>query len=81
MEVDASTGFTGDGGADGVDKAGDEGAFVDGFADWLGSRTRLPVRLAKANDLPLAGTVLVANASAHLSLGAGGRREPRHHQI
>lgn len=47
--------------------------FVDGFADWLGSRTRLPVRLAKANDLPLAGTVLVANASAHLSLGAGGR--------
>jgi chemotaxis response regulator CheB len=47
--------------------------FVSGFADWLGSRTRLPVRLAKANDLPLAGTVLVANADAHLALGAGGR--------
>ncbi len=47
--------------------------FVGGFADWLGSRTRLPVRLAKPNDLPLAGTVLVANARAHLALGAGAR--------
>lgn len=32
MEVDASAGFTSDGGPDGVDEAGDESAFVGGLA-------------------------------------------------
>ncbi len=47
--------------------------FVAGFVRWLAGRTRLAVRLAVEDEFPLAGTVLVADSRAHLSLGATGR--------
>jgi two-component system, chemotaxis family, response regulator WspF len=47
-------------------------AFVEGLANWLGGRSRLPVALAKNGDRLQAGRVLVANSHQHLSLQHGG---------
>jgi two-component system response regulator WspF len=47
--------------------------FVGGFVRWLAGRTPLAVRLAADDEAPTAGTVLVADSRAHLSLGAAGR--------
>jgi two-component system, chemotaxis family, response regulator WspF len=47
--------------------------FVASFAEWLGGRIRLPVRLAQEGDLPRPGTVLVAGRHDHLVLKADQR--------
>lgn len=46
--------------------------FAADLADWLGLQSALPVRLARAGDVPSAATVLVAGAHGHLVLRAGG---------
>ncbi len=55
--------------------------FLDSFARWLDDQVPLPVRLAKAGDLPRPGSVLLAGAGGHLVLTAGGTlaysEEPR----
>jgi two-component system chemotaxis response regulator CheB len=43
------------------------------LAEWLGSCTPLEVRVARAGDLALPGTVLLAPEAAHLRLGADRR--------
>jgi two-component system response regulator WspF len=40
--------------------------FAQGFAEWLGTQSKLPVRLAGNNDHPEPGVVLVAGRSDHL---------------
>jgi chemotaxis response regulator CheB len=40
--------------------------FVASFAEWLGGRLRLPVRLAAEGDRPQPGTVLIAGRHDHL---------------
>lgn len=40
--------------------------FARGLAEWLGSQTRLQVRLARHGDSPEAGTVLLAGRDNHL---------------
>ena len=47
--------------------------FVASFAEWLGSRIRLPVRLAQEGEPPRPGTVLVAARHDHLVLKDDGR--------
>ncbi len=47
-------------------------AFADGLANWLQTRTRLPVRVAREGDVPEAGAVLVAGTDDHLVLGPEG---------
>ncbi|AIY41431.1 Chemotaxis response regulator protein-glutamate methylesterase CheB [Collimonas arenae] len=42
--------------------------FAAGMADWLGSQSKLPVRLALAGDSPTPGTVLLAGTDDHLRL-------------
>ncbi|PFH12146.1 two-component system chemotaxis response regulator CheB/two-component system response regulator WspF [Collimonas sp. PA-H2] len=42
--------------------------FAAGMADWLGSQSKLPVRLALAGDSPIPGTVLLAGTDDHLRL-------------
>ncbi|MEO6917793.1 MAG: chemotaxis response regulator protein-glutamate methylesterase [Collimonas sp.] len=42
--------------------------FAAGMADWLGSQSKLPVRLALAGDSPAPGTVLLAGTDDHLRL-------------
>ncbi len=49
-----------------------DAAFVGGLADWLGTRSKLPVALARAGDRLRIGHVLVADSSAHLVLRHGG---------
>ncbi len=39
-----------------------------GMAEWLGQHTALPVRVAAEGDRPMAGTVLLAATSDHLTL-------------
>ncbi len=41
--------------------------FAPGLVEWLGAQSILPVRLAREGDRPLAGTVLVAGTSDHLT--------------
>jgi two-component system response regulator WspF len=41
-------------------------AFAAGMAQWLASESRLPVRLARAGDVPQPGTVLLAGRNDHL---------------
>lgn len=40
--------------------------FVGSFASWLGQRSKLPIRLARHGDVPMAGTVYLADSSDHL---------------
>ena len=47
--------------------------FAAGMATWINDQTRLPVRLAVAGDVPLAGTVLLAGTDDHLHMRANGR--------
>lgn len=47
--------------------------FAEGLARWLDGQTRLPVRLARDNDAPEPGTVLVAESSRHLVISESGR--------
>jgi two-component system response regulator WspF len=47
--------------------------FAQGLADWLASKTRLPVRLAREGDRPQPGTVLLAGRGQHLLLNAHAR--------
>ncbi|MDP9902165.1 chemotaxis response regulator protein-glutamate methylesterase [Variovorax ginsengisoli] len=47
--------------------------FAAGMATWFNEQTPLPVRLAMAGDVPLAGTVLLAGTDDHLHLRANGR--------
>lgn len=42
--------------------------FVNGFAEWLGSQTKLPVHVARTGDRPLPGTVVVAGSDRHMVL-------------
>ncbi|SFH64275.1 two-component system, chemotaxis family, response regulator WspF [Collimonas sp. OK307] len=42
--------------------------FASGMADWLGSQSAMPVRLAKAGDSPTPGCVLLAGTDDHLRL-------------
>lgn len=55
--------------------------FAPGLADWLGLQSSMPVRLARAGDVPVAGTVLVAGTADHLALvsarGLGYTPHPR----
>jgi chemotaxis response regulator CheB len=47
--------------------------FADGLASWLGTQSRLPVRLAREGDHPAPGTVLIAGSEDHLVFTAPGR--------
>lgn len=47
--------------------------FSQGLADWLNQQVKLPVRLAKQGDKPLAGTVLLAGSADHLVLTSNGQ--------
>jgi two-component system response regulator WspF len=47
--------------------------FAQGLADWLSSKTRLPVRLAREGDRPQPGTVLLAGRGQHLLLNSHAR--------
>lgn len=47
--------------------------FAAGMATWINDQTPLPVRLAVAGDVPLAGTVLLAGTDDHLHMRANGR--------
>ncbi|MBP0495009.1 chemotaxis response regulator protein-glutamate methylesterase [Roseomonas indoligenes] len=42
--------------------------FTAGMAEWLGGHSAMPVRLARENDSPAPGTVLLAAREAHLAL-------------
>ncbi len=42
--------------------------FAPGLAQWLATRSHLAVRLARAGELPVAGTVLLAGTNDHLVL-------------
>lgn len=42
--------------------------FTPGLASWLARETRLDVRLARSDDVPTAGTVLIAGTNDHLVL-------------
>lgn len=46
--------------------------FMEGFASWLSSQTRLRVKCAENNEIPVAGTVYVAPGDRHLVLAPGG---------
>lgn len=43
--------------------------FAPSLVHWLQSRTRLPVRLARAGDTPVPGEILLAGSNDHLILG------------
>jgi len=43
-------------------------SFAAGMATWLGEQCPLPVRLARAGDAPVPGTVLLAGTNDHLRL-------------
>lgn len=47
--------------------------FAGGLADWLGTDSKLPVRLAQEGDVPRAGTVLLAGRDHDLVLDGAGR--------
>lgn len=46
--------------------------FAAGMAQWLASESPLPVRLARAGDVPQPGTVLLAGSNDHLLLQRNG---------
>jgi len=47
-------------------------AFAQGMADWLDAQCALPVRLAKAGEMPQTGTVALAGTNDHLRLTNAG---------
>lgn len=47
--------------------------FAAGMAQWLGTESQLPVRLAQADEVVSPGTVLLAGTNNHLYLTAEGR--------
>jgi len=47
--------------------------FSQGLADWLDHQIKLPVRLAKQGDRPVAGNVLLAGSDDHLVLTSSGQ--------
>lgn len=47
--------------------------FAAGMAEWLGRESPLPVRVAKADDIPCPGQVLLAGTNDHLLLRRNGR--------
>jgi len=47
--------------------------FTDGFADWLGTASSLPVHVARGGEAPLAGHVYVAPDDHHLRIGRQGQ--------
>ncbi|MBC7365976.1 MAG: chemotaxis-specific protein-glutamate methyltransferase CheB [Undibacterium sp.] len=55
-------------------------SFAAGLADWLGGQIKLPVRIARNDDAPEAGVVLLPGRDDHLVLTPAGRltytREP-----
>lgn len=54
--------------------------FVDSMADWFGSQSSFPVRIAREGDVPQPGQVYVAGGDMHLVMRPGGtlgyEREP-----
>lgn len=46
--------------------------FAAGMAEWLGSESRLPVRLAREGEPPQPGTVLLAGTNHHIRLQKNG---------
>lgn len=46
--------------------------FAPGLADWLGTTSKMPVRLARDGEPPQRGTVLIAGTNDHLVLRASG---------
>ena len=48
-------------------------AFAQGMAEWLDAQCPLPVRIARAGEMPQAGTVLLAGTNDHLRLVPGAR--------
>ncbi len=44
--------------------------FASGLTDWLGSQTRLTVKLAKEGTKPMMDTVLIAGTNDHLIIGS-----------
>ena len=48
-------------------------AFAAGFAAWLTSASRLPVRVVSDGETPEPGTIYVAPPGVHLTLGADGQ--------
>jgi two-component system, chemotaxis family, response regulator WspF len=57
--------------------------FAVGMAHWLSQQSAVPVTIAKEGDRPVAGRVLIAATSDHLTLTAPNRlgytKEPRHY--
>jgi two-component system, chemotaxis family, protein-glutamate methylesterase/glutaminase len=51
--------------------------FTEAFADWLGTSTWRPVKLARGGELTLPDTVYVAPAEQHLGIAKGGRIQLR----
>jgi two-component system chemotaxis response regulator CheB len=47
--------------------------FIEGFAEWLGTRTPMPVALGERGAVLEPGTVYVAGAGGHLGVTADGR--------
>src|SRR5439155_1974695 len=47
--------------------------FAQGMAQWLSTRSKLPVRVAQPGDCPSAGTALLAGTGDHLRLVTGRR--------
>lgn len=48
-------------------------SFATGLSEWLGSQISLPVRIARANDLPEPGVVNIPGRDDHLVLTSSGR--------
>ncbi|ABF10836.1 chemotaxis response regulator protein-glutamate methylesterase [Cupriavidus metallidurans] len=48
-------------------------AFAQGMAEWLDAQCQLPVRLARAGEVPQAGAVVLAGTNDHLRLTSAGR--------
>lgn len=46
--------------------------FAAGLASWVGSQSKIPVRLAQEGDRPLGGTALIAATNDHLILRVNG---------
>lgn len=47
--------------------------FLQGLVDWLGSESKLAVKIAKMGDLPQAGTIYFPPEGRHLELNSQGR--------